>query len=29
MIQPELETLLGKGLIEEKDYSLLKINNVA
>jgi hypothetical protein len=29
MIQPELETLLGKGLIKENGYSLVKINNVA
>jgi hypothetical protein len=27
MIQLELETLLGKALIEENGYSLLKINN--
>jgi len=29
MIQLELETLLGKALIEENGYSLLKINNEA
>jgi len=29
MIQLELETTLGKALIEENDYSLLKINNAA
>jgi len=29
MIQLELETSLGKALIEEKGYSLLKINNAA
>jgi len=29
MIQLELETLLGKPLIEENGYSLLKINNAA
>jgi hypothetical protein len=27
MIQLELEMLLGKALIEENGYSLLKINN--
>ncbi len=27
MIQLELETSLGKALIEENGYSLLKINN--
>jgi hypothetical protein len=27
MIQLELETLLGKALIEDNGYSLLKINN--
>ena len=27
MIQLELETFLGKALIEEMGYSLLKINN--
>jgi len=29
MIQLELETSLGKALIEEHGYSLLKINNAA
>jgi len=29
MIQLELETSLGKALIEENGYSLLKINNAA
>jgi len=29
MIQLELETTLGKALIEENGYSLLKINNAA
>jgi len=29
MIQLELETTLGKALIEENGYSLLKINNEA
>jgi hypothetical protein len=29
MIQLELETPLGKALIEENGYSLLKINNAA
>jgi hypothetical protein len=29
MIQLELETPLGKALIEEYGYSLLKINNAA
>jgi hypothetical protein len=29
MIQLELETLIGKALIEENGYSLLKINNAA
>jgi len=29
MIQLELETPLGKALIEENGYFLLKINNVA
>jgi len=29
MIQLELETTLGKALIEENGYSLIKINNEA
>jgi hypothetical protein len=29
MIQLELETPLGKALIEENGYSLVEINNVA
>jgi hypothetical protein len=28
-VQLELETLLGKALVEENGYSLLKINNEA
>jgi len=29
MIQLELETTLGKALIEENSYSIVKINNAA
>jgi hypothetical protein len=29
MIQLELETLLGKVLIEENSYSIVEINNAA
>jgi len=29
MIQLELETSLGKALIEDKGYSLVEINNAA
>jgi hypothetical protein len=29
MIQPELETPLGKALIEENSYSIVEMNNVA
>jgi len=29
MVQLELETTLGKALIEENGYSLIKINNAA
>ena len=28
MIQPELETPLGKALIEENSYSIVEMNNV-